>query len=265
MLHALFGSRNLERILLFLFVNEKCYATQLQTLLQVPLTPIQNGLERLKKGGVITSYFEGKARMYQFNSSYPLLQELETMLRKAYALLPAQEKKRYCFIHKQRLSYADESARDQNARKEIAGFWERLAKTQTLLFSAKSKQGEQKTLQNGKAEVIVSAGPSSVIFQEKGVWLVDELPGSAFSNSFRWTLNLSQSLISLEHLRYGPTRPVFLFHLAPTRPGVLESVDSHLCAEDTYLGNIIWTPKAIQFHWRIIGPRKNDELIYRYY
>lgn len=264
MLQALFGSRNLERILLFLFVNEKCYATQLQTLLQVPLTPIQNGLERLEKGGIVTSHFQGKVRMYQLKSDYPLLQELESMLRKAYSLLPTQEKKRYCFIHKVRLSYADESARDQNGRKEMSGFWERLANTETLLFSAKTRQGAM-VLQNGKAEVKVTASSSTLIFEEKGVWLVDELPGSSFTNSFRWTFDFSQSLISLEHLRYGPNRPVFLFHLAPTRPGVFESVDSHLCGEDTYLGNLIWNHKMVQFHWRVIGPRKNDELIYRYF
>jgi hypothetical protein len=30
------------------------------------------------------------------------------------------------------------------------------------------------------------------------------------------------------------------------------------------LGNMIWNAHALHFHWRIIGPRKNDELIYHY-
>jgi len=55
-----------------------------------------------------------------------------------------------------------------------------------------------------------------------------------------------------------------LLHLAVTKPSFLESVDSNLCAEDTYLGNIFWNEDEIRFHWRIIGPRKNDELIYYY-
>jgi len=88
MLHTLFGNRNLERILLFLFVNEKCYASQLQILLEVPLSPLQNALARLEKGGVISSSFEGKSRVYQFAPAYPFLQELESILRKAYTLLP---------------------------------------------------------------------------------------------------------------------------------------------------------------------------------
>lgn len=154
---------------------------------------------------------------------------------------------------------------ERNGRKEIAGLWERLSKSQTLVFSAKTRQGEQKKVQSGKAEVSVIQAPSTLIYQEKGYWLNDDLPGTVFTNAFRWSLDQSQSLISLEHLRYGLNRPVFLFHLAPVRAGIFESVDSHLCLEDTYLGSLIWNEKSIHFHWRIIGPRKNDELIYRYY
>lgn len=60
MLASLFGNRNLERILLFLFVNETCYGNQLQSLLHVPLTPIQRALERLERGGVVQSYYQGR-------------------------------------------------------------------------------------------------------------------------------------------------------------------------------------------------------------
>jgi hypothetical protein len=256
MLHTIFGNRNAERILLFLFVNEKCYATQIQTLLQVPLTPIQNALQRLEKGGLTISHFEGKARIYQFNPAYPLLPELEILLKKAYMLLPVQEKKQYCFIHKPKLSLKNERIRERNIRRELDTFWQRLEKTNHLEFTAKTELG----LKTGRADVAVTSSSSSLIFEERGVWI----PGSAFSNCFRWTLDAQQGLISLEHMRYGPDRPVFLFQLAPTRAGVLESVDSHLCASDTYLGNIIWNQRTIDFHWRIIGPRKNDELIYRY-
>lgn len=93
MLKSLFGNRNVERILLFLLVNEKCYGTQIQTLLRVPLTPVQKALARLEKEGVVSSRFEGKTRIYRFNPTFPLRFELETLLKKAYTLLPSQEKK----------------------------------------------------------------------------------------------------------------------------------------------------------------------------
>lgn len=265
LLAHLFGNKNIERILLFLFVNEKCYGTQLQTLLRVPLTPIQKALVRLEEGGVIQSHFEGKTRIYQMNPFYFLRSELEMLLKKVYTHLPTQEKRRYCFIHKPKLELESERTRDRNAKNELLTFWERLKQVKQLTFSAKTRQGDEKNIKTGKAEVkVVAPSSSTLIFQEKGHWFFDQLPDRAFSNSFRWTLDLSHDLIALEHLRYGLNQPVFLLHLTPTQSALLESIDSHLCAEDTYLGNIVWTQDEILFHWRIIGPQKNDELIYQY-
>ncbi len=265
MLKGLFGNQNVARILLFLFVNEKCYGTQIQSLLGVPLTPVQKALLRLEKDGVLHSHYEGKTRVYLFNPSYPFRSELEALLKKAYTLLPAQEKKQYCFIHKPRISPKEEGKRNRDRREELLAFWEKLQNVRVLSFSTKSRQGEEISTKIGKAEVVVSsANERNLIFQEKGYWLVDHFPDTAFNNSFRWTLDMNASLITLEHLRYGPAHPVFLFNLAPTKRWILESVDAHLCGEDTYLGNIIWNRDQIKFHWRIIGPRKNDELIYQY-
>jgi hypothetical protein len=266
MLKGLFSNQNVARILLFLFVNERCYGTQIQSVLRVPLTPIQKALLRLEKEGVLSSHYEGKTRIYQFSSAYPLRFELELLLKKAYTLLSAQEKKLYCYIHKPRVSLKEEWERDRHRRKELLAFWDRLSAIGHLSFSTKTRQGVEQIVKIGKADVSVTATAGSVItFQEKGHWYVGHEPDTAFSNSFRWMLDLSSLLISLEHLRYGNTRPVFLFNLTPTRSNVLETVDAHLCAEDTYLGHISWSEKSIDFHWRIIGPHKNNQLMYHYY
>jgi hypothetical protein len=87
MLDVSCGNKNVQKILLFLFVNGKCYGTQLHHLLKSSLTPIQKALLRLEKGGIILSNYEGKTRLYQFNPAYPLLTELEQLLKKAYTLL----------------------------------------------------------------------------------------------------------------------------------------------------------------------------------
>ena len=100
MLEVLFGTKNVKKILLFLFVNGSCYGTRLHKLLKAPLTPLQKTLIRLEKGGLLMSYFEGKTRLYQFNPSNPLLSELENLLKKAYTELPPQEKKQYLFVKK---------------------------------------------------------------------------------------------------------------------------------------------------------------------
>ena len=81
-----------------------------------------------------------------------------------------------------------------------------------------------------------------------------------FSNTFRWTLDRSAGMISLEHLRHGPEQPVFLFHITPTGDHILASVESHFCEEDVYLATVPWDRHSIRLNWRVIGPKKNEEM-----
>jgi predicted transcriptional regulator len=257
MLTELFGNPNIERILLFLFVNETCYGTQLQATFNISLTPIQQALKRLEKGGIIKAKYQGKKKLYEINPSYPLKIELEQLLKKAYTLLPCKEKKRYFFVQKNK---------KKPKENELLAFWEKLCRVKHLRLTTKSKTGDEKITQTGVAEVIAKKESSQqIIFQEKGIWIQDSLPSSSFSNQFRWTLHPDDKLISLEHLRYGQNMPVFLFHLSCTGPNTLESIEAHLCGQDTYLGHIIWDDKKIHFHWRVIGQNKNDELHYEYH
>jgi hypothetical protein len=265
MLKALFGNRNVERILLFLFVNESAYAAQLQMALRSPLTPIQNALQRLLKGGIIESCSEGKIRMVRINPAHPLRTELDAILKKTYTLLSPEEKRKYCLLHKPKLSAAEEGKRERDCKQQLLHFWEQLGKVDQLICSTQSKAQEFPLHKWGKAEVSITAqSPTILIFQERGFWHIDHQPHTSFHNTYRWTLDLKASLIGLEHLRYGINQPVFLSHFAMARPFVFETVDPHLCAQDTYLGRIAWDQVSIQLYWRIIGPNKNEELDYRY-
>ena len=85
-----------------------------------------------------------------------------------------------------------------------------------------------------------------------------------FSNVFRWTLDRSAGVISLEHLRRGADHPVFLFHLAPSSKHSLSSVDSHLCEGDAYFGQVHFDRYSLRLNWRVIGPKKNEEIDYYY-
>lgn len=263
MIEALCGSKNVQKILIFLFVNGKCYGTQLHRFLKTPLTPLQKALLRLEKGGIILSYYEGKTRLYQFNPAYPLLIELEQLLKKAYTLLPAQEKKDYYVPKEDRTIRMDNG---DNKYKVLFGFWKKLSEVKQLTFHAKSKsKHEQGWNGKGKGEVIVTQESDNVlIFSEKGSWQGKQGEEISFSNVFRWTLDRFAGMISLEHLRRGLTHPVFLLHLAPTSKQTLSSVDSHLCAEDTYYGQMHLERYSIRLNWRVIGPRKNEEMDYYY-
>lgn len=259
MLEALFGNKNVQNILLFLFVNGKCYGSELQRQLQSPLTPIQKALARLEAGEIIVSYFEGKTRLYQFNPSYPLLSELELLLKKAYSLLSGQDKIRFSHTRNERNAHASDV-------KALLAIWKRLGTVAHLAFRAasKSKDGGGWNGQ-GKGEVsVVREGDTVLIFNEKGTWKDQNSQDVVFSNVYRWTLDRGAKVISLEHLRRGIDHPVFLFHLALDGPKSLSSIDSHLCADDAYFGRIMLEPESIKLKWRVIGPKKNEELETQY-
>ncbi len=262
MLEILCGSKSVERILLFLFVNEKCYGAQLQRLLQTSLTPLQKALERLERGGIIISYLQGKTKMYQFNPAYPMLDELSILLRKTYTLLPITEKKHYTFIKFVEDSGKITAGNKQKINATLLAFWKRLSNVRSLTFISVAK-GKSETGWNGKGKALVQLvreNTSTLVFQEKGTWVDKNEQEFDFSNSFRWTLDLSLGSISLEHLRHGPNRPVFLFYLTPSGEKSLESIDSCLCDSDTYLGQVRFDENTIRLSWRVIGPKKNEEI-----
>lgn len=260
MLQALCGNKNVQNILIFLFVNGKCYGTQLHRSLKTPLTPIQKALNRLEKGGLITSYYEGKTRLYHFNSAYPLLEELEQLLKKAYTLLPPHKKRDYY------TAKPDPSAQQKNPTQTLLAFWGKLQHIKQLSFNALSKSKEELGWTGkGKGEVMISKeGHHVLVYTEKGSWLNKQGEQFSFSNVFRWTLDRHAGVISLEHLRRGVDHPVFLFHLAPSNAHSLSSVDSHLCKDDTYFGHMHFDAHGLCLNWRVIGPKKNEEIDYYY-
>jgi len=260
MLEVLCGSKNIQKILIFLLINGKCYGTQLHKLLKSSLTPIQKALSRLERAGIIMSDYEGKTRLYQFNPTFPLLEELELLLKKAYTLLPAYEKGDY-YIAK------EERAIDQEKKNQIVmELWQRLLLVKRLTFHARSKSKEEGGWNGkGKGEVsIAKEGNTVLIFTEKGIWEGSQGKEIVFSNVFRWTLDRTTAMISLEHLRRGADNPVFLFHLAPSSNRSLSSIDSHLCEGDAYFGRIFLDRQVLRLNWRVIGPKKNEEIDYYY-
>jgi hypothetical protein len=260
MLEALCGSRSVQRILLFLFVNGRCYGAQLQRLLNTSLTPLQKALQRLEQGGILMGHTEGKTRIYQFNPAYPLLGELEQLLKKAFSLVPAQEKRDYYVIREA------QPTGQLRKRKVLRTLWQRLANVTQLTFTARTNSKEGLGVSGkGRGDVLVVQESETVlIYQESGTSKTREGQEVSFSNIWRWTLDDPAGLISLEHLRRGWDHPVFLFHMAPVGPQSIASVDSHLCNQDVYFGQILLTPKNLRFSWRAIGPKKNEEIDYFY-
>ena len=263
MFEVIFGNKNVEKILIFLFVNNRCYGAHLQRVFNTPLTPLQKVLIRLEKGGLICSHYEGKTRIYQFNRNFPLLSDLEQLLKKAYTLLPAHEKKLYYLGSKNHGFHRENSMKNLNTLLE---FWEKLSSVKKLSFVAHSKSKDNSGW-NGRGTGKVSVtkiGTNTLLFNEKGLWKGKDNRDVSFTNTFQWTLDRISGVISLEHLRHGKENPVFLFRLAPSTMHSLSSIDSHLCDGDSYFGQASFDRYNLKLNWRIIGPKKNEEIEYCY-
>ena len=95
MLSKLFGNAVIEKVLFYILKNKTTYASQLRTIFNQPLYSFQRALDRLEQGSIIISHLKGKTRLYQFNSRYPFLKELQAFLEKAYISLPEEFQTKY--------------------------------------------------------------------------------------------------------------------------------------------------------------------------
>lgn len=94
MLEVILGSKNAERVLLYLHTREEGYAREIARFFETDLLPIQKQLDRLEAGGVLVSREVGKTRPYVFNPRYPFLQEVKALLDKALSFYPVEEQEK---------------------------------------------------------------------------------------------------------------------------------------------------------------------------
>ncbi len=256
MLQHLFGSKSAQRVLLFLWVNERCYASQIQKACGGALSPLQNILRKFERVGLLVSALHGKKRFYALNPDCVVHAELKALLQKGFAHLPAEEKK-HLFVYrniKSSQSYLQQKRRALCLR----SFGERLlcAKQMTI----RTQSGEEAI-----GEVSVKEEkPGIFIFTERGMWVKGTQQNINFHNSLRWSLVYEEGLLRLEHLRHGPDHPIFLSYLTPISGKHLQSIDPHLCQEDCYFGHIQFNKEGIYLTWRVLSARKNETFHYVY-
>ena len=88
MLEYLFANKNVEKILIYLFLHDKANATELSRSFGSSLDPIQKTLRKLEDGGLLVSFLEGRTRVFRWNPRYPFLQEIQALAKKSYEFLP---------------------------------------------------------------------------------------------------------------------------------------------------------------------------------
>ena len=83
MLKPLLGTKNRELTLQYTLCFESGYAREIAKYLDASLQSIQNQLNNFEDGGVMLSKMHGRTKVFFFNPSYALLDELFALLNKA--------------------------------------------------------------------------------------------------------------------------------------------------------------------------------------
>jgi len=92
MIEVLLGSKNAERVLIYVFAREEGYAREIASFYETDLKSIQMQLDKFEKSGVLASRTVGRTRPYVFNPRYPFLTELKALLEKALSFYPNTER-----------------------------------------------------------------------------------------------------------------------------------------------------------------------------
>lgn len=95
MLEPILNSKVKERVLLTLYVRREIHARDIAAIFKGSLSPVQNQLKKLERGGVIVSRQKGRTRLYSFNPRYPFLTELKKLLSKVLKFVSKEEKEKY--------------------------------------------------------------------------------------------------------------------------------------------------------------------------
>lgn len=102
MLEYLFSNKNVEKVLMYLFLHGKANATELRRAFDTSLDPIQKTLRKLEAGGLLVSFLEGRTRVFQWNPRYPFLVEIQALAEKAYHFLPDDIQEKQYQYHKRK-------------------------------------------------------------------------------------------------------------------------------------------------------------------
>lgn len=91
MIEPILGSKNAERVLLYLLTRDQGYTREIARFWGADPDSIQKQLARLERGGILDSRSQGRTRLYRFNPRYSFLKELKALLNKALSFYPQDE------------------------------------------------------------------------------------------------------------------------------------------------------------------------------
>lgn len=138
-----------------------------------------------------------------------------------------------------------------------------LRKIRSLRFEAASEVGSGWQGEGAGVVTVTEPAAGVVLFSEKGTWKPSAAKRSeiGFTNVYRWTA--VGELLRLEHLRFGPSAPVF--DMTRGAEGVWREVSPHQCSEDSYTASLHQEDGRLLLAWQVNGPQKKESIHYTYW
>lgn len=100
MLEPILGSKNAERVLMFILARDQGYTREIARFSGADPDSVQKQLVRLELGGLLVGKSEGRTRLYRFNPRYSFLKELKALLNKALTFYPPDEQERLTVVRR---------------------------------------------------------------------------------------------------------------------------------------------------------------------
>lgn len=148
----------------------------------------------------------------------------------------------------------------------VHSLWHRLTKLTSLTFTAESEKSNSGWSGVGQGSVCIKMiDDDTLLFHEDGDWSQSGGKTMRFTNVFRWTKIVSNGSVRLEHLRFGPDRPVYLFDLKSTAAQLWSACDGHVCRNDVYTATLEVQAKSLDLHWTVSGPTMHESIHYIYF
>ncbi|MBL8994202.1 MAG: hypothetical protein JNM63_12740 [Spirochaetia bacterium] len=101
MIESLLGNATAEKVLLYIANYGDGHISGIAQTFEIPKSQVRKQLLRLENGGILAARSKGSLRIFSFNPRCLYRKELERLLNKILALIPAEQVEKY-FRQRQR-------------------------------------------------------------------------------------------------------------------------------------------------------------------
>jgi len=104
----------------------------------------------------------------------------------------------------------------------------------------------------------------SIITEELGGWINNLGQKVVSKNTYKWTAQ-NDSILKLEHLRFGEKKPIFLVNFYYKKTNFWKSLKPHICKQDVYEAELKIFSAKIMLIWNIQTPEHTYTIASTYY